>query len=303
MLKAMLTHLDHAIVAVSDLGGATKILASLLGRAPSWRGEHPGQGTANALFRLSNTALELLAPSGGGGVGDALRVHLESCGDGLLGLAFRTPDAHAFAGALRERGVAASAPQAGQGRDAATGAVRRWRTVMLPAAATRGLLLFAIEHEGEGDGLAPAPLVVPEPASVYGLDHVVIVSGDPEASQRLYGEALGLRLALDRVFEERRLRLLFFRVGGVTVEIAQPLGDAEHGRDRFMGLSYQVRDADAARARLAAEGFDVSAVRGGMKPGTRVFSVRGRPLGVDTLVIEPARRPARAPLRFARLMA
>ena len=299
----MLSHLDHVIVAVGDLGAATKTLSSVLGRAPSWQGEHPGQGTANALFRLSNTYVELLAPSGSGGVGEALRAHLGASGEGLLGLAFRTPDAEAFAGTLRERGIAASAPQAGQGRDATTGAVRRWRTVMLPAAATRGLLFFAIEHAGEGDCIAYARLLAPEPASVHGLDHVVIVSGDPEASQRLYGEALGLRLALDRVFEERRLRLLFFRVGGVTVEIAQPLGDAEHGRDRFMGLSYQVRDADAARARLAAEGFDVSAVRGGMKPGTRVFSVRGRPLGVDTLVIEPARRPARAPLRFARLMA
>ncbi|MCC6641698.1 MAG: VOC family protein, partial [Deltaproteobacteria bacterium] len=159
-------------------------------------------------------------------------------------------------------------------------------------AATRGLLLFGIEHEGGDDGLAPAPLLGPATASVSGLDHVVIVSSDPEASRRLYGEVLGLRLALDRVFEERRLRLLFFRVGGVTVEIALPLGANEEEPDRFMGLSFQVPDADAARSRLAAEGFDVSKVRAGMKLGTRVCSVRGRPLGVDTLVIEPVKRPA-----------
>ena len=77
----------------------------------------------------------------------------------------------------------------------------------------------------------------------------------------------------------------------VTVEIAQPLGVAGDGRDRFMGLSYQVPDAEAAKARLAGSGFDVSEVRGGMKPGTRVCSVRGRPLGVDTLLIQPAARP------------
>jgi catechol 2,3-dioxygenase-like lactoylglutathione lyase family enzyme len=163
--------------------------------------------------------------------------------------------------------------------------------VLLPASETRGLLLFAIEHEGEGDGLAPAPLRAAEAASVQGLDHVVIVSGALEATRRLYGESLGLRLALDRIFEERRLRLLFFRVGGVTVEIAQRLGAAGEARDRFMGLSFQVPDAEAARARLAGAGFDVSSVRAGMKPGTRVCSVRGRPLGVETLLIEPASRP------------
>jgi catechol 2,3-dioxygenase-like lactoylglutathione lyase family enzyme len=121
---------------------------------------------------------------------------------------------------------------------------------------------------------------------------VVVLSGDPEATRKLYGETLGLRLALDRVFEERRLRLLFFRVGGVTVEIAQRLDAAPEARDRFLGLSFEVPDADAARERVAAAGFDVSEVRPGMKPGTRVCSVRGRPLGVDTLLIQPVSRDA-----------
>jgi catechol 2,3-dioxygenase-like lactoylglutathione lyase family enzyme len=286
----MLTHLDHVIVAVHDLSTAGAAFAALLGRGPSWRGEHSGLGTANALFRLSNTYVELLAPAGSGDFGDALRARLDAEGEGLLGLAFRTADAAVCCETLRARGVDAGLPQPGSGRDIDSGAVRRWRRVLLPASDTRGLLLFTIEHEGPGDGLSLAPLQAPEAASVYGLDHVVVASGDLDATRRLYGETLGLRLALDRVFEERRLRLLFFRVGGVTVEVAQPLGVAGDGRDLFMGLSYQVPDADAAKARLAAAGFDVSEVRAGMKPGTRVCSVRGRPLGVDTLLIEPAAR-------------
>jgi len=289
----VLTQLDHVIVAVRDLEAATRTLARLLGRGPSWRGEHPDLGTANALFRLSNTYVELLAPAGSGGFGDLLRARLDAEAEGLLGLAFRTADAATCCETLRARCVDARSPQPGQGRERDSGALRRWRSVLLPAAEARGLLLFAIEHEGTGDELAPAPLQAVEAASVYGLDHVVIVTGDLDATRRLYGETLGLRLALDRVFEERRLRLLFFRVGGVTVEVAQPLGVPGDGRDRFMGLSYQVPDAEAAKARLAGEGFDVSPVRAGMKPGTRVCSVRGRPLGVDTLLIEPtARREA-----------
>lgn len=288
----MLTHLDHVIVAVSDLDAATRTLGTLLGRGPSWRGAHPGQGTANALFRLSNTYVELLAPSGGGGHGDALRAHLAARGDGLLGLAFRVRDADGFVHRLRDRGVAHGSPQAGEGRDADLGTVRRWRSVMLPASETRGVLLFGIEHEGSDDGLLPAPATAAEPSCVTGLDHVVLVSGDAEASRRLYEDVLGLRLALDRTFEERRLRLLFFRVGGVTVEVALPFGAAAGEQDRFLGAAFQVRDAEAARARLVAAGFDVSPVREGFKPGTRVCSVRGRPLGMEPLVIEPAPRSA-----------
>ena len=65
---------------------------------------------------------------------------------------------------------------------------------------------------------------------------------------------------------------MFFRAGQTIVEIAE---DKEAGqRDRLWGLSWRVADADLARARLAAAGLDVSEVRAGMKPGTRVFTVR-----------------------------
>ena len=113
------------------------------------------------------------------------------------------------------------------------------------------------------------------------------MTGDAEAACGLYRDRLGLRLAFDRTFAERRVRLLFFRVGGVTVELAAPLGvapDAD-GRDRFWGISWRVPDIDAARARLAAAGFDVSEVRPGNKSGTRVCTVRRETHGVATLLI------------------
>jgi catechol 2,3-dioxygenase-like lactoylglutathione lyase family enzyme len=113
---------------------------------------------------------------------------------------------------------------------------------------------------------------------------------DAEAARSLYGEALGLRLALDREFPQWGARLLFFRVGGVTVEIAAELGAAPAigVGDRLWGLSWRVGDADAARARLAAAGFDVSEVRPGRRPGTRVLTVRDGTHGVPTLILEPA---------------
>jgi hypothetical protein len=73
------------------------------------------------------------------------------------------------------------------------------------------------------------------------------------------------------------------------VEIAGPL-DAEtsDSRDSFFGAAWRVGDVDAARARLAAAGFDVSDVRAGHKPGTRVCTVRGGVCGVATLLLGPA---------------
>ena len=62
----MFESLDHVVLGVRDLADATRRYATLFGRRPSWRGEHPGQGTANTLFKLHNTYLELLAPEGDG---------------------------------------------------------------------------------------------------------------------------------------------------------------------------------------------------------------------------------------------
>ena len=58
--------------------------------------------------------------------------------------------------------------------------------------------------------------------------------------------------------------------------------------DRLWGLSFRVRDADAARGRLMDTGFDVSEVRDGRKPGTRVLTVRDGTCGVPTLILQPA---------------
>jgi catechol 2,3-dioxygenase-like lactoylglutathione lyase family enzyme len=283
-----LTSLDHAIVAVPDLDAATDAWSRLLGRSPSWRGTHPALGTENALFRLSKSYLELLAPVGAGGLAELVRARIDGEGEGVLGVAFGTLDADACADALRRRGLPADAPVDGLGRDAATGAERRWRNVHLPVSHTRGVLLFAIEHRSPPDAL---PLVAPTgaPAAAVGaLDHVVIASPDPDAAATLYGDKLGLRLALDRTFEARGLRILFFRVGGVTIEVVGRLGAPGGGAvDRATGLAFRTDDVAAARARVAAAGFDVSEVRPGQKPGTRVCTVRGATNGVGTLLLGP----------------
>jgi catechol 2,3-dioxygenase-like lactoylglutathione lyase family enzyme len=284
----MLTTLDHVIVGVRDLEAATKSYSALLGRAPSWRGSHPGLGTANTLFRVENTYLELLAPVGEGGTAAMLRARLETDGEGLVGLAFGTDDAEACASELRARGLSPTDPVSGTGRDPERTHERSWKNVILPPNETRGPLVFAIEHLSPPEALPIAAPTGARDAIVTGLDHVVVNTQDVEATKAFYGEKLGLRLALDRTFGGRGLRLLFFRVGGVTVEVASRLSaqtDAS-ARDRLWGLAWRVPDADAARARVAAAGFEASPTRDGHKPGTRVCTVEHGTHGVPTLFIE-----------------
>lgn len=288
------TALDHVTILVADLEAATRTYARLLGRTPSWQGAHPGDGTANALFRLDDTDLELLSPVGAGAAGDLLRARLVARGEGPLGFALTTSDAASCAAALRSRGLPAADPAPGLGHDEPSGAWRRWQTVVLPEEAARGILVSGIQHQSPRELLPLGSPIGALDAGVSGLDHVVVRSESPDSAVSFYGEQLGLRLALDRTFPDWDARLLFFRVGGITIEIAAPAAPVPQpaAEDSFWGISWRVPNVAAARARLLDAGFDVSALRVGRKPGTSVCTVRGPTHGVATLLIEPAQRNA-----------
>ena len=291
---SILTSLDHVVIAVRDLAAATDVYVRLLGRRPSWRGEHASYGTANTLFRLANTYVELLSPTGSGPFADRLVPWLATRGEGLFALAFGTVDADECARELRSRGLSAPGPIDGTGRESTSGVERRWRNVMLPEAETRGVTIFAIEHRSAPELLPPAEPIDGAASAISACDHVVVNTSEPDRASELYGSKLGLRLALDKTFPDWGMRLLFFRVGGVTIELAAPLAaSGSDAGDRLWGISYRTPDAAAARARLCALGFEVSEVRNGRKPGTRVCTVQGEPCGVATLLIEPSDRPPR----------
>ena len=127
---------------------------------------------------------------------------------------------------------------------------------------------------------------------ILGLDHIVVSTEDPERAAALYGARLGLDMALDRSHQDWG-RLMFFRCGDLIVEVVcRPVAGADQTHDRLWGLSWRVADIDATRARLAAAGLDVSEVRIGRKPGTRVVSVRDGTCGIHTLLVERTARSA-----------
>jgi catechol 2,3-dioxygenase-like lactoylglutathione lyase family enzyme len=131
-----------------------------------------------------------------------------------------------------------------------------------------------------------APATLPDAATVPAIDHVVVHTTDPERAIAWWRDRCGLRLALDREFAARGLRLLFFRSGGMTLEYASaiPPGAGE-ATDRFYGISYRVPRLPQWRSRLVAAGVDVSEIRAGMRPGTSVCTVRAGTAGVPTLLL------------------
>jgi catechol 2,3-dioxygenase-like lactoylglutathione lyase family enzyme len=281
----MITGLDHVVVLLGDLDAGVASYQALLARMPSWRSG--SEGVATALFTLDNMTLELMAPEGEGPASDRIRQVLKAQGEGLASLCFGTDDITRMHRRLERVALKPDAIAAVQSRDLASGAELAWQRTRAATDATRGVRQFFLELA------QPRPLSQPAgDAPILGLDHVVIATQDPERAAALYGARLGLDMALDRSHPDWG-QLMFFRCGDLIVELVhRPDSKADTTRDRLWGLSWRIDDADATRTRLLAAGIDVSEVRTGRKPGTRVMSLRSATCGVPTLLVERSRNSA-----------
>jgi catechol 2,3-dioxygenase-like lactoylglutathione lyase family enzyme len=279
----VISGLDHVVVLVADIGKGAAAYQTLLGRMPSWR--YSSDGADRVLFTLENITLELVAPHGFSVAADRIREAIKASGEGLASLCFATPDIGKMHRRLERLALKPEQVSEVESRDTASGAAMKWKRTRAATDLTRGVRLFFLELDGarprsEASGATP----------IVGLDHVVVATEDSERAAALYGARLGLDMALDRTHQDWG-QLMFFRCGDLVVEVVRrPVAGGDVTRDKLWGLSWRVGDIDAARTRLMADGVDVSDVRTGRKPGTRVMSIRSGTCGVQTLLLERSPR-------------
>jgi catechol 2,3-dioxygenase-like lactoylglutathione lyase family enzyme len=247
----MITRLDHVRIESGDFAACCKSYERLLGRATTLAGESPA---SRAELALENCALVLQA-----GACDGAR---------LGSLVFASDDLESARRALTSCGAFA--------RPTSTGGAPAGDAFVTDA--------YGVDVTIVGTP-ARALLGSAAPSALNALDHVVVRTADVARARSLYGGALGLRLALEREF--RGVRMLFFRIAGVTVEVVE---DPASARDLLHGLAYRTRDIHAAHARMRDQGMTLSEVRPGRKEGTHVFTVREGACDIPTLVLsDPAR--------------
>ncbi|MEM7459116.1 MAG: VOC family protein [Pseudomonadota bacterium] len=279
----MITALDHFVLVCPDLDQAVAGYTILLGTDPAWRATSDGVGTA--VFALGNTALELMGPAGDGEGADKLRAMTKD-GAQLTSLIYRSDDIGGDHHIITRRGLAPSEVSETTSSDLNTGATRSWKRFRIPDDKMAGVKTFILQPD------APLPVANAAPGAATSLDHLVINTPNPERAVATYGARLGLRFALDRTAEQWKTRFLFFRLGGLTLEVIHRLGEDHDpaANDFIWGLTWETDDLAAARARIENAGLDVSEIRTGRKPGSEVFTVRNGVQGVPTLFIAHAPR-------------
>lgn len=263
----MITALDRIVVKCVDLSSSASALERLLGRSTAVAEE-------SAAVCLDNMSLELTLSDDGS--------------EGLAGLTFAVESADAAFRVCERRALKPGAPVAFAETDT-NGALREGRHVDLDAEATFGVPITLSEY---AKNAPPSPRAgAAGEGAVTGLDHVVIRTTHPNRAAALYGARLGLDMRLDRTEPKWGARLMFFRAGDLIVEVVHNLADKpSDAPDKLWGLSWRVANIEAAHARLKASNFDISEIRPGRKPGTRVFTVKNNTRGIPTLFVETGQR-------------
>ena len=277
----MISSLDHIILAVEDLQDAEKNYENILGIEPSWRGLHKELGTANVIFNFKNTYLELLSAEGEGVGADLVNESIKKNGEGLAGIVLNTKDISKASKKLKDLGFLVGDVLTGEGKNKDTNDIRNWKYLFLPQELTRNLFLFLIEHT---KGILPQDEKFPS-GSINKLDHVVINTNDADGFINIYQDIFNIRLALDRIIEHWKSRMLFFRLNKTTIEVIEKK-DHKDPNDSLWGLAWEVESIKDAHERLVSKGVEVTEIKKGLKENTLVATVKSHTHNVPTLLIE-----------------
>lgn len=273
--------LDHTYLAVADLEAAVAAYDRIFGRCPAlWT---QVEGARCAYYVFPDFTLRLVTPQGPGPLGDLVRQKLADDGEGLFDLGFRVDDLETWRRRLGRLSLDPDPLTDLSVSGESGGPHLAWTQTALPREVGHGVGLTFVKPKTP----CPKSKVIAE-APMIGLDLVVLSTPEPDRAAALYGARLGLPMVLDRrPPAEGGSRLMQFSCDTLMLEVTHnPQTHPAGSPDRVWGISWEVADADATRARLAGAGFNVSEVKIGAKPGTRVFTLRNGACGVPTLVMQ-----------------
>jgi len=119
--------------------------------------------------------------------------------------------------------------------------------------------------------------------NVSKVNQLVIQTEDPDTIKEIFEGKLSIRLALDKTFKKWAGRMLFFRLGGVTLEVIE--GKDIKQNSEYFGIGWHADNYNKCYNDLINDGFRLSEIRAGRKEGTLVSTLKEPILNIPTILI------------------
>jgi hypothetical protein len=250
----MITRFDHLVIAVRRLEVASERFRAL-GFEVRPGGEHPGQGTLNAIVRFGLDYIELLAirdeaeALAGGLSGPALVEYLREREWGMAGYALATDDIEGDAARLKATGLPVVGPFA-MSRRRPDGSTLAWRLLIPGGTPWRRPWPFLIQWETPDSERLTVEQPGAHPNGVTDVLGVLLTARNLESATTLFERGLGLpRFPVDGL--EGFGAVLSAGKTFVALGAQEDVAPSQHEGDGVYSVTLAARDPKATAAWLA----------------------------------------------------
>ena len=276
MIFKMLTRVQNIFLATKNIMETSQKFSIFFGRKPNFIGQSSNLGIDIIIFGLHETNICLISPKSPGIWFEALNNFLKIKGEGIFGINFSSDDFDDDYNNFAENDLKLSnkIESCFEGNNEKQ---IKFSFFNILDKTIEGLNIL-VSHQMDFQNN-----IENSNNNVNKVNQLVIQTKAPDFIKDIFERKLGIRLALDKTFNEWAGRMLFFRLGGVTLEVIE--GKDIEQNTKYFGIGWHAENYNKCYNKLIDDGFSLSEIRKGRKEGTLVSTMKEPILNIPTILI------------------
>ena len=276
MIFKMLTRVQNIFLVTKNLEETSRKFSIFFGRKSNFTGQSKNLGIDIISFGLNKTNICLISPKSSGIWSKTINNFLKNKGEGIFGINFSSDNLESDYDNFVKNKLKLSDKISGYFEGNNKSQIKFSFFNILDNNIKNLNILISNEIDFQNNK-------VYSKNNVSKVNQLVIQTDDPESIKGIFDGKLRIRLALDKTFKEWAGRMLFFRLGGVTLEVVE--GKDIKQNSQYYGIGWHADNYNNCYNALLKDGFSFSEIRKGRKKGTLVSTLKKPILNIPTILI------------------
>ena len=276
MIFIMLIRVQNIFLATKNIEETSQKFSIFFRRKPNFIGQSRKLGIDIISFGLNKTNICLISPKNSGIWSEKLNNFLKNKGEGIFGINFFSNDFNNDYNNFVKNHLKVSGKieSSFEGNNDIEIKFSFFNILDKTIESLNILVSSKIDFQDNKSSLKN---------NVSKVNQLVIQTEDPDTIKEIFEGKLSIRLALDKTFKKWAGRMLFFRLGGVTLEVIE--GKDIKQNSEYFGIGWHAENYKKCYNNLINDGFSLSEIRKGRKEGTVVSTIKEPILKIPTILI------------------
>ena len=276
MIFIMLIRVQNIFLATKNIEETSQKFSIFFRRKPNFIGQSRKLGIDIISFGLNKTNICLISPKNSGIWSEKLNNFLKNKGEGIFGINFFSNDFNNDYNNFVKNHLKVSGKieSSFEGNNDIEIKFSFFNILDKTIESLNILVSSKIDFQDNKSSLKN---------NVSKVNQLVIQTEDPDTIKEIFEGKLSIRLALDKTFKKWAGRMLFFRLGGVTLEVIE--GKDIKQNSEYFGIGWHADNYNKCYNDLINDGFRLSEIRAGRKEGTLVSTLKEPILNIPTILI------------------